>query len=177
VTVCPVCEHAQEHGAECEVCGKSLRALGGVDLPVALLDGLEPTALGGPVEVSATPIAELEPTAAAPVAAPPSSPFQDLQPTAMERVEATGEPVPDMEQTALPASADARTELPLFPICRYCRTEAGPGEMRCNRCGMRLTGLAPPRPATIEAVRYCSCGTPVTRSTCPACGARNSTSP
>jgi hypothetical protein len=146
-----------------------------VDLPVAVLDGLEPTALGGPIEVAAEVLAGLEPTATGPVTVLDAGPFQDLQPTAMARVEASGELVPDVERTPLYASADPRTELPLFPVCRYCHTEAGPGELRCNRCGMRLGGL-PARPAPAEApVRFCSCGTPITRATCPACGARNST--
>jgi hypothetical protein len=142
---------------------------------VAQLDGLETTALSGPIEVSVAPIAELEPTSAAPVEAPLAGPFQDLEPTCAAPVEAPGEQVPDMEQTALPATGDARTELPLFPVCRYCRTEAAPGEKRCGRCGMRLTGYDGPAGGKVEEVRYCSCGTPITRATCPACGARNST--
>jgi hypothetical protein len=175
VIACPVCEHLQDAGAECEVCGRALATLGGVDQPVTALEGLEPTALasdraGGEV----APLPDLEPTlqpAAGPVAA---LHLAELEPTRAPRVEATGEVVPDLEPTAAPPSGDGRTELPLFPVCRYCRTPAGPGDRLCGRCGMRLQiepGTGPG--ALVAEPRFCSCGTPITRSTCPACGARH----
>jgi hypothetical protein len=175
VITCPVCEHQQATGAECEVCGRALAAFGGVDAPVAPLDGLEPTALDGGMwagEVAVLP--ELEPTMQASAGAVASVPIPELEPTLAARVEAKGELVPDLEPTASPPSGDARTELPLFLVCRYCRTPAGPGDKLCARCGMRLQVDPGPAPGPAgPAARFCSCGTPITRSTCPACGARN----
>lgn len=172
---CPVCEHPQDGGAECAVCGRSLAALGGFDPPVTPLEGLEPTTLasdqaGG--EVAALP--ELEPTLQAAAGPVPADRLAELEPTLAPRVEAAGELVPDLEPTAAPPSGDPRTVLPLFPVCRYCRTPAGPGERLCGRCGMRLQIEPVTGPGAPVAVpRLCSCGTPVTRSTCPACGARH----
>jgi hypothetical protein len=175
VISCPVCEHQQPGGAECEVCGRGLVALGGVDAPVAPLDGLEPTALdgGGWVgEVAA--LAELEPTLQASAGAVTPVPIPELEPTMAAPVEAQGELVPDLEPTAAPASGDAPTEVPLFLTCRYCRTPAGPGDRICGRCGMQLQVQPGPAPeAALAGRRFCSCGTPISRSICPACGARN----
>jgi hypothetical protein len=175
VITCPVCEHLQVAGAECEVCGRSLAALGGVDAPVAPLDGLEPTALdAGEWAGDVATLAELEPTLQATVGAVSLDLIPELEPTLSARVEASGELVPDLEPTAAPPSGDAPSELPLFPDCRYCRTPAGPGERICGNCGMRLE-IAPGQAPEAVAVgpRFCSCGTPITRSICPACGARN----
>jgi hypothetical protein len=175
VTTCPVCEHPQAAGAECEVCGRALAAFGGVDQPVAPLDGLEPTSLaaeGSAGDVGLLP--ELEPTLQPAAGAVAAVPVAELEPTRAAPVEAPGEPMPDLEPTAAPPSGDGRTELPLFPVCRYCRTPAGPGERLCGRCGMRLQVETGPGPgATLAGPRLCSCGAPVTRSTCPACGARH----
>jgi hypothetical protein len=175
VITCPVCEHQQATGAECELCGRALAAFGGVDPPVPPLDGLEPTALdGGPWMGDVAVLPELEPTLQTSAGEVASVPIAELEPTLAARVEAQGELVPDLEPTAAPASEDARTELPLFLICRYCRTPAGPGDKLCERCGMRLQVEAGPAPGpAVAGVRFCSCGTPITRSICPACGARN----
>jgi hypothetical protein len=40
---------------------------------------------------------------------------------------------------------------------------------------MRLSVAIPAPAATGPTARSCSCGTPVTRAICPACGARNQT--
>ena len=172
---CPVCEHPQDAGAECDVCGRALAPFGGVDQPVAPLDGLEPTALGSDLaagDVALLP--ELEPTLQAAAGPVPEMRLVELEPTLAPPAEATGELVPDLEPTAAPPSGDPRTELPLFPVCRYCRTPAGPGERLCGRCGMRLQIEPGPGPgAPVPGPRLCSCGTPITRPSCPACGARH----
>ncbi len=172
---CPVCEHQQPDGAECEVCGRALAAFGGVDAPVAPLDGLEPTLLDGGLPASDVAVLpELEPTLQPSAGPVETVRLPELEPTAAERVEAPGELVPDLEPTAAPPSGDAPTELPLFLTCRYCRTPAGPGDMLCARCGMRLQVQAGPATGPAGAgIRFCSCGTPITRSLCPACGSRN----
>jgi hypothetical protein len=174
VIACPVCEHQQADRAECEVCGRSLLSLGAVDAPVAPLEGLEPTlAAPEPFAGAGETMAELEPTLQASAGEVALERVAELEPTAAAPVEASGELVPDLEPTSAAASLDPRSELPLFPVCRYCRTSAGPGERICARCGMQL----PLGPAHVTAAsagpRLCSCGAPITRSTCPACGARN----
>jgi hypothetical protein len=173
---CPVCEHQQASGAECEVCGKRF-APGSVPVDVvAPMEGLETTGLApagldpGPIET----IAELEATRAAPV---------DVQEDVTPGVEATraapvdappGEAVPDLERVHAELPGDAPTALPLAPVCRYCRTPAVPGERLCSRCGMRLPviDVATVPPGT-EGLHLCTnCGTMTTRELCPACGNR-----
>jgi hypothetical protein len=139
------------------------------------LEGLETTLLEvGAVTGEGGPFPELEPTLQAAGGDVAVDPMPELEATLAAPVEAPGERVPDLEPTAAAPSADGRTELPLFPTCRYCRTPAGPGEKICGRCGMQLGGMVPPGAALVgTGPRLCSCGTPITRSTCPACGARN----
>ncbi|HZZ84534.1 MAG TPA: hypothetical protein VFE30_08350 [Anaeromyxobacteraceae bacterium] len=177
MTVCPVCEHAQEANDECEMCGKRFvpgptggavsaasgdwlepTAVGEVGAgEVALLDGLEPTRLDPvPVIEVAGPAAELEPTAAAPV-----------------RVVATA--LPDLEATAAaPIPGDGPSAVPTVLLCRYCRTPAFPGELLCGRCGMRLPVSRPEALAANDSdLTPCpSCGTPGSGSRCLACGDR-----
>ncbi len=174
MTTCPVCEHPQAEGAECEVCGRALLALDAAEVPVTPLEGLEPTlAAPEPAPLDDAVMVELEPTLQASAGEVALEAVPELEPTAASPVEAAGELLPDLEPTAAATSGDPRTELPLFPVCRYCRTPAGPGERICDRCGMQLSAGFP-APARAEAgPRRCSCGTPVTRSICPACGARN----
>ena len=173
MTTCPLCEHQQEVGDECQVCGHSLVARVEAEVLVGAIEGLEPTLLGEPGAVDEVePLPGLEPTLQAGAGEVGADPVPDLEPTAAAPVEAAGQPVPDLEPTAAAPSGDAPTELPLFPVCRYCRTPTGPGERICGRCGMGLPiGTAPASPAGAPP-RFCSCGTPVTRSICPACGAR-----
>jgi hypothetical protein len=180
VITCPVCEQAQAAGDECQVCGRPLVGAGGAtaaldEAPVEPMEGLERT-LAAPVEAAVEVVPDLEPTLRVSAGAVPAEPMPELEATAAAPVQAPAEQVADLEPTAAAPSGDARTELPLFPVCRYCRTPAGPGQKICDRCGMQVVGLAPAGPAGEgPRPRLCSCGTPITRSTCPACGARNRT--
>lgn len=175
MTTCPVCEHPQASGGECEVCGRSLLALGAVEVAITPLEGLEPTlASPEPAPAAEPAMAELEPTLQASAGEVALEAVPELEPTAAAPVWASGELVPDLEPTSAPASLDAPSELPLLATCRYCRTTAAPGERSCGRCGMRLpVAIPPPAAAAGPALRLCSCGTPATRAICPACGARN----
>jgi len=173
--VCPVCEHPQEHGAECEVCGKRF-APGTLPLtPVAPMEGLETTGHGAVdlgFEVAGT-IPELEPTLAPPVDAP-EEPTPDVERTTAAPVDVDAPAMPDIERQHVAIPGDAPTALPLAPVCRYCRTPAVPGEKLCSRCGMRL----PIIDATLSAegmggAHQCpNCGALATRGLCPACGNR-----
>lgn len=169
--VCPVCEHAQPHGAECEVCGKRLGPPSSADPPVAPVDGLEPT-LHARSEAPVATVVELEPTRHA-AAEHTADPAPDLEPTAAAPVDVDVAPAPDVDHASAPISADARTPLPAIAVCRYCRTPAAPGERICGRCGMRLPIAATPTAAPpAEEGWRCSCGTLARASLCPTCGAR-----
>ncbi|BDG06599.1 hypothetical protein [Anaeromyxobacter oryzae] len=171
--VCPVCEHAQPEGAECEVCGKRF-GRAAIAAPVPLLEGLETTSYdGGGVPVP-TPIPELEPTRHGPAALVVADAPPDVERTAAAPVDVDAAPLPDLERTRAELPGDGPTPLPAQVLCRYCRTPAGPGERICGRCGMRLPVIAaPPREAAQAAgPRLCSCGAPVSGALCPACGAR-----
>ncbi len=173
--VCPICEHQQAQGAECEVCGK--RLLTGVAAvaatPVVPVDGLEPT-LHAPIDAGDVVLVELEPTlhaAAGPVAGDTTP---DMEATSAAPVDVDVTPTPDIERTATGIPGDLPTVLPALALCRYCRTPAMPDERICSRCGMRLPVIAPSIAHAAPPVRHCSCGTVVRAgaSLCPTCGAR-----
>jgi hypothetical protein len=173
--VCPVCEHAQALGSECEVCGKRLAVHGVAGDEVAPLDGLEPT-LFPAVQAPGEAVPGLEPTRvgeAELVPAPPDGLAEALEPTLAAPVEVDVAPAVDVERTGAELPDAERTPLPVFVTCRYCRTPAMPGERLCGRCGMRLpvAGAAPAEAG--PAGRRCGCGAWVVSSgSCPACGAR-----
>src|SRR5512140_1860079 len=81
MVVCPVCEHTQAAGAECELCGHRLHVSLDADQPVVTMEGLEstlqPTAPAPPPEV----VPGLELTGAAPVATPGEDRIADLEQT------------------------------------------------------------------------------------------------
>jgi len=169
--VCPVCEHAQPQGAECEVCGKRLAA-GAAAVPDAgPVEGLEPTQRAAVPAAAAAPIPELEPTGHAPVDAPPEV-TPDVEPTRAAPVDVDVAPAPDVERIEDGIPRDARTAVPALVACRYCRATAMPGERICARCGMRLPSFEAAAPDASAAGRRCSCGALVTQALCPSCGAR-----
>ncbi len=168
--VCPVCEHQQAQGSECELCGKKL-VHGPAGIPaVAPLEGLELTRHGD-VDAPVESIGELEPTAlqGGVDAAPDPVP---IEATRLDPVDVTVEPAPDIERIADEIPDDAPTEVPLFVTCRYCRTEAMPGERVCGRCGMRLPDYGGPAASREPPPRQCGCGALVSGVLCPVCGAR-----
>jgi hypothetical protein len=174
--VCPLCEHAQPAGPECEVCGRELADVGGGPVDAPQLEGLEPTALGDAGAPPAEAFPDLEPTGAAPVTVPAEALIAELVPTRAAPLDPLDpDPVPllDLERTAPPIPDEERTPFPALVACRYCGTEGGLGERRCARCGMRLPiadafpGLEPDD----GAVR-CGCGMLVQGGRCRACGAR-----
>jgi hypothetical protein len=173
VITCPVCEHQQAAGSECEVCGRALAEGRGTDPPVPTLPELEATAYA-PSAATGGPIPDLEVTRHAPADEAPPEPVPGLEATAAEAVGIPDlPPVEGLESTAA-SPADLPTLLPLAVTCRYCRTEAREGERICARCGMRLPVVgAAPAPAEAGSARPCpSCGTPSTGPRCLACGGR-----
>jgi methionyl-tRNA synthetase len=138
--VCPVCEHQQAAGEECEQCGKKLvvgRALAAV--PVQALPELEQTVHTGPLNVVAQPMPELEATKLASPAQVPAERMQELEVNQVVRPGLavqidkmteldTGREADDGQKTAAPSGAVG---------CRYCGNVQAEGLM-CDRCGMRL---------------------------------------
>jgi len=174
--VCPVCEHAQAQGAECEVCGRKLLH-GAAAIPaVPPLEGLEPTRLDEAVDAPADSVPDLEPTLAAAVDVD-APPVADVEPTLAAPVDVDAAAIPDIERTSAEIPGDEATPLPITAVCRYCRTPAMPGERICGRCGMRLPVLdAPPTSAPGQAEALCpSCGAPAAGPRCRSCGGRIST--
>lgn len=159
MTVCPVCEHHQAAGDQCEVCGKRFSEAAEA-VPVSAIEGLEPTVLGGMAVAEMESLAGLEPT---------------VHPPAVVEGEGALEVVPDLEPTSSdPLAWEDRTPLLLAPLCRYCRTPANPGEVMCGRCGMQLPLVRPvAEDLPDDSLRCCpGCGTRSGREICPECGGR-----
>lgn len=176
MATCPLCEHDQPSGGECEVCGHRLRGPGTESAPVAPLPGLEPT-LAGRVDVAGETLPDLEPTRLEPAGAAASEDRGWVEPTRAEpAVAPPGEPVPDLERhLAEPVPDEAGALDPLAPVvCRYCRSTAMPGDKFCARCGMRLARFDPVRMAGAERGELVcrDCGAMGAGPRCRRCGAR-----
>ncbi|MEW6431867.1 MAG: hypothetical protein AB1730_10195 [Myxococcota bacterium] len=164
---CPVCDHEQAYGLECDVCGKELGglfALGPPPVPIGPLEGLELTIPGRVGEVQVERLGDLESTRMADVqvavqAIPDveqnrAAPVGEVQ---VERVEVTVDRVPD---------DGVRTAAPTGAItCRYCRNVQATGSI-CDRCGMKL----PVAIIVPQASRSPWAAEPV-KTRCRACGA------
>ncbi len=176
MVVCPVCEHTQAAGTECEVCGHRLRAPLDADQPVAVMDGLESTLQPAAPEPPPEVVPGLELTGAAPVEVPGGDRVADLEQTGNAPVDPPIDALP-VERTGDGAPADERTPYPAMVNCRYCRTPAAPGEKLCSRCGMRRPLPSAPAAAPPAGVgpQRGSGGVPVVGPRCPACGARTTT--
>jgi hypothetical protein len=166
VTVCPVCEHAQEVGFECEVCGKDLSGP---------LEGLGPP----PISIEAVP--EFEVTTYAPVGDVPTEGFGDLEANAFAKTaDAPVNSTPDLETSALPPAGEVAVDrvpdisedrvaddgqrtaaLSGQVTCRYCKNVQPLGTV-CDRCGMKLpTPLATDLEKPVVALVRCrACGAP-----------------
>ncbi|WP_375773290.1 hypothetical protein NR798_21220 [Archangium gephyra] len=163
--ICPMCEHQQAQGTECEVCGKKLFTTAPVAVAVARLPDLEQTQLAGgraPVQTAAIP--DLELTAQQPVQYVAAQPMPEMD---TGRSAAAGNvmvaPIQDMD-TGRALSDGMKTAAPTGPVvCRYCRNVQDIGAV-CDRCGMRLpkARLAQPEAAT-RAARSGE------RTACPKC--------
>lgn len=171
--VCPVCEHQQPQGAECVVCGKKILQ-GPAAVPVVPpMEGLEPTRHPD-VDAGSEPVAGIERTRHAEAGQVTTETTPGLEETRAAPVDVEVVPTPDVERTVQGIPGDAKTALPVFAVCRYCRTTAMPGERICARCGMRLPVVEPAAPteAAEAAGRTCSCGAVVRGDRCSSCGAR-----
>ena len=166
---CPLCEHQQAFGFECEVCGKELGGLSDLGPPPQreeLLEGLEPNAAGRVGEVPVDRLDGLEPSRHDEVTPPPGELVAGLEvnqqaPAGEVALEVfddlTADRAPDDGQRTVLAT-DAVT-------CRYCRQAQAPAAS-CVRCGMSLPRLQPAEEGvflgTVEevAARCRACGAP-----------------
>ena len=167
--ICPVCEHQQDFGVECEVCGKDLGGLGDLGPPPVLeerVEGLEVTVPERLGDVPVEKLGELEVTHFAAVnVAPDQTP--DVEHTGMA-------PVGDVPIERVDLSEDRvlddgqRTPYVEGPVtCRYCRNVQATGTL-CDRCGMKLPIVAAP----VVAVMGTMLGDPDVKVRCRACGAQ-----
>lgn len=143
--ICPVCEHQQAQGDECDNCGKKLqvpKAAAAVAVPT--LPELEQTQhLGGRVAVDAPVLAELDHTRQQAGPDLPPQVVQDMETTRAAPVDKiTVEAVPELDTGRAPDDG-VRTAAPTGAVmCRYCRNVQAEG-MVCDRCGMRLPRARP----------------------------------
>jgi len=151
MSTCPLCEHAQAAGEECEVCGHKLTGPGTEMEPVAPLAGLEPTRMEA-VDVAAETFPDLEPTRLEAVVVPSEDPGWADPMRAEPAHEGIPDPVPGLEHHRVEPVPDEGPALdPLAPVvCRYSRSAAMPGDKFCGRCGMRLARFDPVRMAGSE---------------------------
>jgi hypothetical protein len=133
---CPVCDHEQVVGPECDVCGKRLGPSAAPSPAVTSLGALEATRLPGaavPVEalpeLTADRAPEADPRPSGPV---PCRYCQHLQ-AAGKVCERCGMRLPTAVFAA-PAVAPARRAEPEVARCRSCGTLAKAGP-RCTECG------------------------------------------
>ncbi|MBX5483621.1 MAG: hypothetical protein IRZ16_17500 [Myxococcaceae bacterium] len=175
--ICPVCEHQQAQGAECDNCGKRFAVVGVPDLPAGTLPGLEGNALPAADAVPVQRLAELEETKLATGPDLPAAPLPELDHGRAAPVPVQAEAVPGLEQHRIDPDP-VRTSPPTGAVtCRYCRNVQADG-MICDRCGMRLPRYIPPPraqavptdPDELPKVRH-ACGV-VTRAgrPCSSCG-------
>jgi len=176
---CPVCEHQQQSGAECENCGKqfSTRA---PPVEVQRLPELEQTLIVDPrLRVDAAPMAELEATR---LRGGPDLPAQQVPELEMTSMASAGnvavEKLPELD-LARAEDDGVRTAAPTGPLtCRYCHNVQAEG-LVCEKCGMRLPRAAAPQapeavvlsPDDDEWTRCRDCGSRAKRGTrCGNCG-------
>lgn len=169
--VCPVCEHQQAAGFECDVCGKDLGAAlgdGGLLAPLApdipRLAELEQTGVEQAKNVPIEPMPGLEANIGA--AGTPEVPVQR-----MAEMETYAAPVGDVPVAPMPELSADRAEFvgqkavaPGAQVqCRYCGNVQAKGAI-CDRCGMRL----PRAKAGASAEKGAKPGAPLVR--CKFCG-------
>ncbi len=179
--LCPVCEHQQEFGVECDVCGKDLGGLGDLGPPPAAeqrVEGLEQTVGERVGEIAVERIGDLDATGFV------TGEVTVIEMNEMERTENAPvgalpvERVADMTEDRAPDDG-VRTEAPVGQVmCRYCRNVQAEG-LICDTCGMKLPKVVAsivtvdsgkPKRA-LEMVRCKACGAPARPGErCSECG-------
>lgn len=170
--VCPVCEHQQAQGAECEVCGKSFGKVAAPAVPVAPMAELEGTRIQAAAAAVAAPVIampELEVTKLQSGPDLPVTPVPELDRARANALNVPVERMADMDLGREPENPAERTAAPTGPVtCRYCRNVQVDG-LVCDRCGMRLPRYVPSANAAVAASTSASGEAPTIMH---ACGAR-----
>jgi hypothetical protein len=170
--ICPVCEHEQPFGPECDVCGKVLGGLDELGPPPVLQQRVEGLELTVPEKLGDVPVEVM----------------QELEVSHFARVEVAPEVTPDLESTTTAPVGDvpvermpdlsvdrapddgSRTPLPAGPIpCRYCRHVQAGGAL-CERCGMKLPVVIVVPDLVVGAALDSRSAEPV-KARCRSCGA------
>jgi hypothetical protein len=164
--ICPVCDHVQSEGEECEGCGKRFPDLVNTQEPVvAPLAELELTHhAGGRVQVDAPALPELDLTR---LRSGPDLPAMTVPDLELTQSGLTGEvavaPMTDLD-TGRAQDDGVRTAAPVGAVtCRYCRHVQAEG-LLCDGCGMRL-----PRVKAAAPVAAKGKGAEGERVHCPSC--------
>jgi tRNA synthetase class I (M) len=138
--ICPVCEHQQAQGDECDNCGKKLQVPKlAASEAIATLPELEQTHhVGGRAAVDAPVLPELDHTRQQAGPDLPAQALPEMETTRMGPIDKISvEAVPELD-TGRAADDGVRTAAPTGAVvCRYCRNVQAEG-MVCDRCGMRL---------------------------------------
>lgn len=162
---CPLCEHQQGFGLECEHCGKDLGTLDDLGPPPANAEPIEGLEVRDTVgTVSTEPLSQLERTVFEPVEVSPDQ-TPEIEATAVEEVgDVVVEAVPDLSLDRV-QDTGPRTQLDQGTVtCRYCRQVQRPQAL-CAACGMSL-------PRRVEQIPQSSTRRPEDVMTrCRACGA------
>ena len=180
---CPLCEHQQEFGFECEQCGKDLGTLADLGLPPTRdepLEGLETHEAVGDVAPETLP--EIERTTYAPAEVSPDV-TPEIELTAHGSVgEVPVEPLIDLTVDRVVDDEPRTPQVKGSVSCRYCH-HVQPEQLLCERCGMslpRLAGTAAARvPVSVirphdEMTRCRACGAPAkVGQRCGDCGHEN----
>ncbi|MBJ6762860.1 hypothetical protein JGU66_19020 [Myxococcaceae bacterium JPH2] len=179
--ICPVCDHVQPQGDECETCGKRFPVVNLTEAPpVQTLPELELTHhANGRVTVETAPLPELDLTR---LRSGPDLPAMVVPDLELTRTGDTGAvpvaPMTDLD-TGRAEDDGVRTAAPVGAVvCRYCKHVQSEG-LLCDRCGMRLprariaATAAPTRAAEGDWLACPVCHTPTRPGrTCTECGAR-----
>ncbi|RKH13083.1 hypothetical protein D7X74_22475 [Corallococcus sp. CA047B] len=180
--ICPVCDHVQSEGEECDGCGKRFPGLVSTEAPVVVqLAELELTHhAGGRAEVESAPIADLDLTRLRSGPDLPAMSVPDLELTSSGATGAVSvDPMADLDTGRAPDDG-VRTVAPVGAVtCRYCRHVQAEG-LLCDGCGMRLPRVRVAAPVAAkgraregERVPCSSCHTPsYPGRACVACGTK-----
>lgn len=139
--ICPVCEHHQAQGDECDNCGKKLQAPRPVAVAVAVLPELEQTQLaGGRVPVPVDVVPELEVTRLKAGPDLPPQVVQDLDPTRMDAKALPDMPILPLDELDTGRAEDDGVRTMAFGpvVCPNCSHVQFEESLDCGQCGLRL---------------------------------------
>ncbi len=177
--ICPLCDHAQRDGFECEVCGRSLLSLEEPPVFVEMTADLQPTTIeeAAPKDYlfSTEEIPGFETTNQTPGAVELGPRLTDFEATANREDSALVlaiEPIDDLEHERFHDEAPRAAGVGAVTACPNCGV-AGPAGSHCDSCGAKL----PPMPLIVGvaiggATALCrACGTQGQAGRrCVACG-------